>query len=71
MKENKACVLNIFNRDNPDFKKLFKTCDCYFRELHDDGIGSESSATEAVAKEDEEKLWASKVLYPSHPKGLT
>ena len=26
MKENKECVLNIFNREDPDFKKLFKTC---------------------------------------------
>ena len=33
MKEKKECVLNIFNREDPNFKKLFKTCDSYFREL--------------------------------------
>ena len=70
MKEKKERVLNIFNREDPDFKKLFKTCDSYFRELRDDGVGSESSTTEALTKEDEEKLWVSKVLDPSNPKGL-
>lgn len=70
MKEKKEHVLNIFNCEDPDFKKLFKTCDSYFRELRDDGVGSESSTTEALTKEDEEKLWVSKVLDPSNPKGL-
>ena len=69
-KEKKERVLNIFIREDPDFKKLFKTCDSYFPELRNDGVGSESSTTEALTKEDEEKLWVSKVLDPSNPKGL-
>ena len=47
-----------------------QTLKSYSKLVLDDGVGSESSATEALTKVDEEKLWASKVLDPSHPKGL-
>ena len=61
---------NIFNRDNPDFKLLFNTCDSLFRELREGGHGSESKATEPVTKEDDEKLWSTGVLSLSTPQGL-
>ena len=32
MKE-KVCAMDIFDRGDPDFKRLYYTCDNYFREL--------------------------------------
>ena len=69
MKEKKLNSFNIFSRDNPDFKLLYNTCDSLFRELREEGHGSESKATEPITKEDE-KLWSSGVLSPSTPQGL-
>lgn len=40
MKEEKVCAMNIFDRNDPDFKRLYCTCDNYFRELRADGVGS-------------------------------
>ena len=70
MKESKEQALNIFDRENPNFRRLFNTCDSLFRELREEGVGSESTATEALTKEDELKLWDSGVLSPSTPRGL-
>ena len=42
----------------------------FFRELREEGVGSESTATEALTKEDELKLWDSGVLSPSTPRGV-
>ena len=39
-------------------------------ERREEGVGSESRATEALTKEDELKLWDSGVLSPSTPRGL-
>ena len=36
---------------------LFNTCDSYFRELHEEGIGSDSKSTEPVTRDDEETLY--------------
>ena len=69
MKEKRLNSFNIFNRDNPDFKLLFNTCDNLFRELRE-SHGSESKATEPITKEDEEKLWSTGVLSLSTPQGL-
>ena len=30
MKEEKVCAMNIFDRNNTDFKRLYYTCDNYF-----------------------------------------
>ena len=70
MKDKKLDSFNIFNRENPDFKLLFNTCDSLFRELREEGHGSESKATEPITKEDEEKLWSTSVLSVSTPQGL-
>ena len=53
----KVCAMNIFDRDDPDFKRLYYTCDNYFRELHADGVGSQSRLTEVLTPADKEKLW--------------
>ena len=37
----------------------------------DEGVGSESNATEVLTKEDEMKLWDSGILSPCTPKGLS
>lgn len=46
MKEKKLNSFNIFDRENGDIKLLFNTCDTYFRELREEGIGSNSNSTE-------------------------
>ena len=70
MKDKKQDSFNIFNRDDPDFKLLYNTCDSLFKELREEGHGSESKATEPITKQDEDKLWSSGVLSPSTPQGL-
>ena len=70
MKEKKSNSFNIFNRDTPDFKLLFNTCDSLFRKLCEEGHGSESKATEPITKEDEERLWSTGVLSLYTPQGL-
>ena len=70
MKEEKVCAMNIFDRDDPGFKRLYYTCDNYFRELHADGVGSQSRPTEVLTPADEEKLWPTGVLSVETPKGL-
>ena len=60
----------VFDRENPEFKLLFNTCDSYFRELCEDGRGSDSKGTEPVTRDDEEKLWSTRLLSVSTPKGL-
>ena len=70
MKEKKLNAFNIFDRENPEFKLLFNTCDSYFRELREDGIGSDSKGTEPVTRDDGERLWSTGVLSVSTPKGL-
>ena len=62
--------MNIFDRDDPDFKCLYYTCNNYFRELHADGVGSQSRTTEVLTAVDEEKLWQTGVLSVETPKGL-
>ena len=62
MKEEEVCAMNIFDRDNPDFKRLYYTCDNYFQELHAYGVGSQSRPTKVLTPADEEKLWQTGVL---------
>ena len=61
---------NIFDRDHPDFKLVVCTCDNYFRELCDEGVGAGSHATEILTPDNEEKLWASGVLSVDTPTAL-
>ena len=70
MKEEKVCAMNIFDRDDSDFKCLYYTCDNYFRELHADGVGSQSRPTEVLTPADEEKLRQTGVLSVETPKSL-
>lgn len=70
MKEEKVCAMNIFDRNNPDFKRLYYTCDNYFWELRANGVGSQSRPTEVLTPADEEKLWQTGVLSVETPKGL-
>ena len=46
MKEKKLDLFNIFDHDNSDFKLLYNTCDSYFRELREEGIGSHSTVNQ-------------------------
>ena len=70
MREHKPRAFDIFDRDDQEFKVLLNTCDNYFRELRSEGLGSQSKPTEALSKEDEQKLWTTGVLSTETPKGL-
>ena len=58
-----------FLRD-PEFHDLRKILDSYYRNLHQEGVGSSSKSTEHLTREDEEKMWRSQVLNPAMPQGL-
>jgi len=64
MKEKKY-TFNIMDCDHSEFKRLFHTCDNYFRELRSEGIGAEEHETE-----EESKLWETGVLSAETSKGL-
>ena len=70
MKEKKLNAFNILDCESSDFKLLFNANDSYFRELHGDGIGSDSKGTEPVTRDAEDKLWSTGVLSVSMPKQL-
>ena len=66
----KVCDVNIFDRDDPDFKRLYYTCENNFQELCADGVGSQSRPTEVPTPADKEKLWQTGILSVETPKGL-
>lgn len=68
--KQKLRPINIFDRENPEYKLLFNTCDSLFRELREDGVGNDSKPTETLTREDEDTLWSSRILSAATPKGL-
>ena len=66
----KVCAMNIFDRDDPDFKCLYYTCENNFRELHADGVDSQSRPTEVLTPSGKEKLWETGIFSVETPKGL-
>ena len=61
---------NIFCQDTSEFKQLMTTCDSYYCELREQGIGAEAKPTEALTDDETEMLWASGVLNSTTPEGL-
>ena len=57
IKKQKQHAFNILDRDHPEFKCLFHTCDNYIRKLHTEGVGAETHAAEILIPEEESKLW--------------
>ena len=71
IKEQKEVTLiNIFNKNDPNFNQLCKTCDALFQELRAEGVGAAIETTEPLTREDEEKLWESGQLDTSTPRGI-
>ena len=70
IKEQKQHAFNILDRDHPEFKRLFHTCDNYFRELRGEGVGAETRTAEVLTPEEESTLWETGVLSVDTPKGL-
>ena len=50
-------MFNILDRDHPEFKCLFHTCNNYIRKLRTEGVGAETHAAEILTPEEESKLW--------------
>jgi hypothetical protein len=70
MRDSKDNSFNISDKENPNFKKLYNTCDSYYRQLREEGVINDVKPTEILTKEDEIKLWDSGVLSVSNPQGL-
>ena len=61
---------NFFQKDHPSFRAFHVTLDNVFKSLRRDGVGSTSSNTEGIKKEEEDLLWQSGILNTESPKGL-
>ena len=64
----KASINNLLT--DSKFLELRNLLDALYRKLHAAGIGTSSKKTAGLTTEDEDKLWASKVLDPETPQGL-
>ena len=62
MKEKKQFSYNLFCQDTPEFKQLMTTCDSYYRELREQGIGAAAKPTKVLTDDETEQLWASGVM---------
>ena len=56
MREKKEAPFNLFSRDTVVFKQLMTTCDSYYRDLREKGVGASSKATEVLSDDDVELL---------------
>ena len=70
MREQEKHSFHIFSQDLPPFRKLANTCDSYYRELREQGVGADTKETEVFTVEDIDKLWSSSVLNTHSPQGL-
>ena len=70
MREQKERPFHILSEDLPPFRKLATTCDSYYRELREAGVGAATKETEVFNMHDMDKLWGSGVLNPYSPQGL-
>ena len=48
---------NFFSKEDPDFTSFHMTLDNLFKSIRADGIGTESSLTESISREEENQLW--------------
>ena len=61
---------NFFDKSDAAFS-VFRTClDNVFKGLRSDGVGAQSSHTEGISMEEENKLWDTGVMNSSTPSGL-
>ena len=67
IRTEKNSSVNIITQS--EFNPLKKLLDALYRKLHSEGLGC-SLKTEAVTEEDEEQLWAKRILDPETPQGL-
>ena len=66
---NPSCP-NFLDTDNRAFASLHTAIDNVFRGLRSSGVGSSSKSAEMFSKEEENKLWDSRVLGTESPKSL-
>uniref|UniRef100_A0A1X7T9L7 Uncharacterized protein n=1 Tax=Amphimedon queenslandica TaxID=400682 RepID=A0A1X7T9L7_AMPQE len=70
MRDQNSEYPNFMSKDDPAFHTFIVTLDNLFKNLRSDGIGTESSLTESISKEEEDQLWKSGVLNVTSPLGL-
>ena len=66
--EKKIVSVNLMTQS--EFLPLKKLLDALYRKLHSVGVGCSAQNTEAITEDDEEQLWAKKILDPDTPQGL-
>ena len=70
MKVKNSNYPNFLDKNDKDFALFTTTLDNLFKHLRKSGVGANSSHTEDISKEDEEKLWSSGVLNVDDPNSL-
>ena len=68
MRQTQKSSVNLL--EDPEFLQLQNLLDALYRKLHAAGIGTTSKKTPVLTIDDENQLWASKVLDPDTPEGL-
>ena len=61
---------NFMNRKDPNFRDLNGAIQVRFRELREQGVGAQVSHAAVVLPEEEDRLWASKVIGDHSPLAL-
>ena len=61
---------NFLDRKDVRFKKLHGTCDCVFRGLDENGVGTAKKSAEIISEENENQLWETGSLNVTTPQGL-
>ena len=70
MLEGKPDAPRFFDAKNYCFRELQRACDYVYKDLRSQGIGANVHHTPAFTREEEDKLWATKVMDTSNPKAL-
>ena len=60
----------FLDRQDPRFRDIRGTCDTVYRELHQQGVGTEVKHAAVISSDEEDQLWLSGVLGCTNPKNL-
>ena len=70
MRSGNPSAPNFLEKTSPTFFQLHTVIDNHFKELRQQGVGSESKHAEIISKEEEDMLWKSGVMGTHSPQAL-
>ena len=70
MRSGNPSAPNFLDKTSPTFFQLHTVIDNQFKELRQQGVGSESKHAEIISKEEEDMLWKSGVMGTHSPQAL-